>query len=79
MKHIETFKNADSMVKVEWSKTWEEYRVRLFQVKGMTLKAQKPADYFTDDKLDAIRTARAMLVNRNQAPLKLTVSLQVTI
>jgi len=56
MKHIETFKNSTSMVKVEWSKELEEYRVRLFQVKEMVLKAYKPADYFTNDKLDAIGT-----------------------
>lgn len=79
MKLIETFKNADSLIKVEWSKEWEEYRVRLFQVKGMKLKAYKKADYFTDDKLDAIGTTRLMLKNSAQAPLKLSLSLQVTI
>ena len=43
------------MVRVAWSAEWAEYRVRA------TGPAGQVAEYFTDDKADALGTADAML------------------
>lgn len=43
------------MVRVAWSASWCEYRVRA------TGPAGQVAEYFTDDKADALGTADAML------------------
>jgi len=43
------------MVRVAWSAEWSEYRVRATGPAGLV------AEYFTDDKADALGTADAML------------------
>jgi hypothetical protein len=43
------------MVRVAWSASWSEYRVRA------TGPAGQVAEYFTDDRTDALGTADAML------------------
>jgi hypothetical protein len=43
------------MVRVAWSASWCEYRVRA------TGPAGQVAEYFTDDRTDALGTADAML------------------
>ena len=45
------------MVRVAWSASWCEYRVRA------TGPAGQVAEYFTDDKADALGTADAMLAD----------------
>ena len=44
------------MVRVAWSAEWAEYRVRAIGPAGELV-----AEYFTDDKADALGTADAML------------------
>ena len=43
------------MVRVAWSASWSEYRVRATGTAGQL------AEYFTSDKADALGTADAML------------------
>jgi hypothetical protein len=43
------------LVRVAWSAAWSEYRVRAIGPAGQV------AEYFTDDKADALGTAAAML------------------
>jgi len=43
------------MVRVAWSATWAEYRVRATGPAGLV------AEYFTDDRADALGTADVML------------------
>lgn len=43
------------MVRVAWSASWCEYRVRATGPAGLV------AEYFTDDRADALGTADAML------------------
>ena len=43
------------MVRVAWSAEWSEYRVRATGPAGLV------AEYFTDDRADALGTADAML------------------
>ena len=45
------------MVRVAWSASWGEYQVRA------TGPAGQVAEYFTDDKADALGTADAMLAD----------------
>jgi hypothetical protein len=44
------------MVRVAWSASWAEYQVRATGPDG-----RQVAEYFTDDKADALGTAAAML------------------
>jgi len=44
------------LVRVSWSATWSEYQVRATGPNGRLV-----AEYFTDDKADALGTADAML------------------
>lgn len=53
--HIETL--GDKIAKVYRDSDWNEYRVRLY-IRG---ELHAPADYFTEDKADAIATAAAMV------------------
>ena len=46
------------MVRVAWSASWCEYRVRATGPAGELV-----AEYFTDDKADALGTADAMLAD----------------
>ena len=45
------------MVRVAWSASWCEYQVRATGTAGQV------AEYFTDDKADALGTADAMLAD----------------
>ena len=53
--HVETL--GRKMVKVYRCSDWQEFRARLY-INGTLYK---PADYFTDCKIDAIETAAAMV------------------
>lgn len=53
--HKETFKNSEA--KVYWDSSLSEYTVK-FYVGG---SYRKNSDYFTDDKQDAMGTAKQML------------------
>jgi hypothetical protein len=44
------------MVRVDWSATWSEYQVRALGPDGRLM-----AEYFTDDRADALGTAEHML------------------
>ena len=44
------------LVRVAWSATWSEY-----QVKATAADGRLVAEYFTDDRADALGTADAML------------------
>lgn len=52
--HVET--NGDRTVKVYRDSEWNEYRARLYE----SGKLYAPADYHTDDRTDAIETAKKM-------------------
>lgn len=45
--------------RVTWSADWAEYRVHLFDQAGDLV-----AEYFTDDRADAVATADRMMVDR---------------
>lgn len=45
--------------RVTWSADWSEYRVHLFDLAGDLV-----AEYFTDDRADAVATADRMLADR---------------
>ena len=47
------------LVRVAWSATWSEYQVRATGPGGHLV-----AEYFTDDRADAMGTADAMLAER---------------
>lgn len=53
---------AQAWAKVQWSAEWQEYRVRFYK----HAEYQSEADYFTDDKADALGTAHAEI---NHGPL----------
>jgi len=57
MRLIKTLKNGTHTVKVKYHSAWNEYRVQL-DTAGKHIEA---ADYFTDDKQDALNTAQDML------------------
>lgn len=61
MKLIETFKNAQKIIKVYWCAEWQEYQAKLYGVTNGKATYYAPATYHTDDKEDAICTARKML------------------
>lgn len=52
-----TVENGNMAASIAWETDIEEYRVRLYKDN----KAYPPADYFTDDREDAICTARHMV------------------
>ena len=45
--------------RVTWSADWAEYRVHLFDLAGELV-----AEYFTDDRADAVATADRMMADR---------------
>ena len=54
---VQLVRLADAgLVRVAWSATWSEY-----QVKATAADGRLVAEYFTDDKADALGTADAML------------------
>jgi hypothetical protein len=54
---VQVFRLADAgRVRVAWSATWSEYQVRATGPGGRLV-----AEYFTDDRADAMGTAYAML------------------
>lgn len=54
---VQLVRMADvGMVRVAWSATWSEFQVRALDRDGRML-----AEYFTDDKADALGTADRML------------------
>lgn len=54
---VQLVRMADAgMVRVAWSGTWSEYQVRALNRDGRMV-----AEYFTDDRDDALGTADAML------------------
>jgi hypothetical protein len=56
---VQLFALADAgLVRVAWSPTWSEYRVRAHGPGGCLV-----AEYFTNDKADALGTADLMLAN----------------
>lgn len=57
MKSVFAIGDSSRMVRVMLDRETEEYVARLY----IDLKHYEPADYFTDDKSDAISTARTML------------------
>ncbi|MGL4649733.1 MAG: hypothetical protein ACRC1H_10025 [Caldilineaceae bacterium] len=57
--------SADASAIVLFDADYEEFRVEL-RVKG---RHQKAADYFTDDRKDALGTAAAMLARHEPATL----------
>lgn len=61
MKLVTTVKSGYGMVKVMYNNEYEEYVCKLYKVVGFTFKHVKGADYFTNDKNDAIGTASHML------------------
>ena len=61
-KKILELKSATKLVRVVWVKAWEEYQVWLYDVCACgEAKINRPATYHTDNKDDAIGTARHML------------------
>jgi hypothetical protein len=46
------------LVRVAWSATWSEYQVRATDAAGYLV-----AEYYTDDKADALGTADAILAD----------------
>lgn len=52
-----TFNGSTGMTKIFWDTEWEEYRVKLW-AGG---KRKPLADYHTDDRQDAIDTAKLMV------------------
>ena len=61
MKLITNIQSSTHLVKVIWSEEYEEYVCELYKVDGFSFTHIKHADYFTDDKQDAIGTAQAMI------------------
>jgi len=56
---VQLFALADAgLVRVAWSAAWSEYRVRAHGPDGCLV-----AEYFTNDKADALGTADLMLAN----------------
>lgn len=54
---VQLVRLADAgMVRVAWSATWSEY-----QVKATAADGRMVAEYFTDDRVDALGTAELML------------------
>ena len=54
---VQLVRLADAgLVRVAWSATWSEYQVRATDAAGHLV-----AEYFTDDRADALGTADAML------------------
>lgn len=54
---VQLVRLADAgLVRVAWSATWSEY-----QVKATAADGRLVAEYFTDDKADALGTAELML------------------
>jgi uncharacterized protein with LGFP repeats len=54
---VQLVRLADAgLVRVAWSATWSEYQVRATDTDGRLV-----AEYFTDDKADALGTADHML------------------
>jgi hypothetical protein len=54
---VQLVRLADAgLVRVVWSATWSEYQVRALGPDG-----RQVAEYFTDDRADALGTADAML------------------
>ena len=54
---VQLVRLADAgLVRVAWSATWSEYQVKATDADGRLV-----AEYFTDDKADALGTADAML------------------
>lgn len=54
---IAEFKHAGNTVKVSYNPEFKEYRARIYHG-GI---ANENADYFSDDKADALQTAQTML------------------
>ncbi len=72
--HVET--QGDKTAKVYRDSEWDEYRVRLY-IAG---ELRTAADYFTDEKADAIATAAAMVRpnrDRNAPPLSIAFNVAV--
>ena len=57
MRKIKTFSEKDVSVSIYWNAEYEEFCCKLFDC-GVHIKN---ADYFTDDKDDAMPTAQLML------------------
>lgn len=57
MRTIQAFGTFERITRVIFNREFEEYVVRVY-ING---KHYAPADYFTDDKADAISNARVML------------------
>jgi hypothetical protein len=54
---VQLVRLADAgMVRVAWSATWSEYQVKATAADGRVV-----AEYFTDDRADALGTAERML------------------
>jgi hypothetical protein len=54
---VQLVRLADAgMVRVAWSATWSEYQVKATAADGRVV-----AEYFTDDRADALGTAEHML------------------
>jgi hypothetical protein len=62
MKLIQVFNSSERQVKVYWCKEWSEYQCKLYEVVSGKAKFYEPATYHTDDKQDALDTARKMIV-----------------
>lgn len=64
MRKIAEFHGTDRVVRVYWNAEHAEYQCKLYYVCGVytsRLQLHAPSVYYTDDKQDAIGTARAML------------------
>jgi hypothetical protein len=56
---VQLVRLADAgLVRVAWSATWSEYQVRALDRDGRLV-----AEYFTDDRADALGTADAILAD----------------
>jgi len=75
MKRIHTETLGDKTAKVYRDSEWQEWRVRLY-IRG---ELHAPADYFTDDKADAIATAAVMVRPETCATTPLSVRFNVAV
>jgi len=60
MRKIETFNNTATQTRVYWCVEWQEYQVKFYRVAGGAFKIDSDSTYHTDNKQDAIDTARKM-------------------
>ena len=58
---IDTFTGNKTSVRVYYDSEWEEYQCELWYKKPMGWQLQNKATYHTDDKGDALSTAKDML------------------